>query len=341
MTNKINVLLVCPGPADTTSLYRGVGPFAALERDQENFHVTSIQSKNLDPSNWTAFQNAHVLVYQRPFRMEDAKIIEAAKCFGLRVIIDYDDDLFCVMRDNPVVALYSSEATKTALKESVRLADLVMTSTQALKDAFVKNTESDPRKFHVVRNGFDTRWFKHFWNHQPRLKRIVWRGSSTHRKDCEEIKEPFDKFMNEHTDYSLFCYGWTNDVLTYDLPHERFWAASMPVIDYHTHLHSIAGHIGIVPLVDNAFNRSKSNIGFIELVSSGHLCISKKLPEFESAGAVTYSTEDEFYNELTKYTMDASETMRVWKSQFEYLKHNLTLDAPNGLRLEIIKSLIG
>jgi hypothetical protein len=175
-------------------------------------------------------------------------------------------------------------------------------------------------KVFVIKNGFDPRWFQRFWNFKPERKKVItWRGTSTHRKDCEEIAMPFANFMKENEDFAFMAYGWINDPLSYDLPQNRFEYKQLPVIHYHMNLHKTNGLIGIVPLVDNAFNRSKSNIGFIELVSSGHMCIAKDLPEFSEAKAVTYKEPDEFYDKLTYYTENPEQAMIMWRDQFNYM----------------------
>lgn len=336
---KTNILLICPDTNDSTSLYRGAGPYYALERDNEGINILVSDAKNMNAGVWPNFQYPHIMVYQRPFRNDDATLIDAAKSFGVKVIIDFDDDLFCVQRDNPVVALYENPNTKKALVDCCNLADVVTVSTEHLKNSFIKNTGADPDKFVVIRNGFDQRWVQHFWNHGDRKKIVTWRGSNTHRRDCMEVKDAFLQYMKEQPEYKAVMYGWTNDVFTYELPFDRYYTSTLPVIAYQKHIHSIHGHLGIVPLLDNEFNRAKSNIGFIELVSSGHMCIAKNLPEFSNAGAMVYETQDEFYNLLTRFTNDFEASMTVWRNQFRYLLENLTLKQPNELRLEVIKAL--
>lgn len=341
MKTKTNVIVITPGMTDTTSLYRAIGPYLALSRDEKDLSAIGVDAAKVDHTTWSTFQGFHIAVYQRPFRPMDVKTLMAAKMFGLAVVVDYDDDLFCVMRDNPVVGVYDTDATRQALRDCCKYADVITVSTEGLKQAYIKNTGEKPEKFVVVKNGFDVRWFKQFWNFKERKKIITWRGSSTHRRDCEEVKDAFANFMRDRPDYNFFAYGWANDPLSYDLPKERFNSTTLPVIDYHAHIHSIKGHLGIVPLLDNTFNRGKSNIGFIELVSSGHMCIAKDLPEFADAGAVVYSKPDEFYDLLMRYTEDVEGSMAIWKKQFYHMMNNLTLESPNKIRLELLKSLRG
>ena len=94
-----------------------------------------------------------------------------------------------------------------------------------------------------------------------------------------------------------------------------------------------------IPLFDSSFNRSKSDIAFIEGSYFGAVCI---IPAFwgKIQGTLSYNSIDTYKEQLAKSingTLDL-ETMR--DEAWQYIKDNLLLSEVNILRFNLMKTLL-
>jgi hypothetical protein len=84
-----------------------------------------------------------------------------------------------------------------------------------------------------------------------------------------------------------------------------------------------------VPLVDNEFNRAKSNIAWLEGTWAGAKTIASDLPEFNKPGVTVYKPGELPRN---NFTPDS-------EISWDYISKNLTLDLINASREHILDTL--
>jgi hypothetical protein len=107
----------------------------------------------------------------------------------------------------------------------------------------------------------------------------------------------------------------------------------LDVIDYFDNGMALAPSVMQVPLADTPFNRSKSNIAFIEGAYWGAICV---VPEWWEVPALSYKDNNEYYECLTlAFGANSAYTELAWN----YVKDNLLLSNINRLRVELIKNL--
>lgn len=347
----INVLAIVPNQLDSTSLYRGSGPLLSMARDFDDIDLKIVSTNEIHQSEWFKFHGYDLVIYQRPFvSTQTAEILEqikAIKSFGIPVIADWDDLLIDVPVENPVYQNYMSKTAHDGMVKILSTVDHIFYSTEALmryKNEFWANetkesVESINDKSTVIRNGFDERWFSHFWDKLPERKPIVtWRGTNTHIKDLMQAAPGIIDAARRSPNLVFQFFGYIPWFLIGPIEPQRVLVKNLPLVQFHQSLHSIGGQIGIVPLDSNRFNESKSNIAFIELVSSGHCVIAKNLPEFKKVGSVCYDTSDELADLITEYRLNHDLREKTWRQQFDTVK-TLTLTEPNKQRYEIIRKL--
>jgi hypothetical protein len=104
-------------------------------------------------------------------------------------------------------------------------------------------------------------------------------------------------------------------------------------------LHELAPWCVIVPMVDNAFNRCRSNLPILEATSAGAVALGKNLPEYVEAGAWHYDTPTAFGNAL-RGAMDCfSEAISPLVTAARELQQPYDLETCNAQRWGILEEL--
>ena len=328
----IRILCVSSSIVDSCSFYRGWGPITALCNKFEGFEV-----KHVAEVNWAVFRQFDVVYVQRPSTQSYVKIIELAKLNQKKIWIDYDDNLFSVPVDNPSHGAMDKKEVKECIIQSLRMADLVTVSTEALKRVLSFHNNN----VHVIPNGYDKSLFSYAENKPHRQKTILWRGSSTHANDLMEVTPQIVNVAKAYPDYSWAFIG------------EPFWYTVQEIkkvtnavciktqdpIYYFKTIYDLAPTVQIAPLSDNEFNRAKSNIAWIEGTHAGAVVVAPDFPEWDMPGVNNY-------DHSLQYTLE-----NVLKCQSKvnasdldcakrYIDEYLLLDIINKKRVELIKSIL-
>jgi glycosyltransferase involved in cell wall biosynthesis len=175
-------------------------------------------------------------------------------------ITEADDDVTWTPTYNPAHECYAPgsiirEVAVSQLKES----DAVVTSTPYLAEVYSEFSDN----IKVIPNCIDfPDWDKVDRGSKPGI-RIGWAGGANHDADLEIIKPVVDKIIAKHKDVTF--------VFVHGAP-EYFrnrsgceYVGSFAKIDkYPKHLGKQDFDIGLFPLVDNSFNRGKSNLRYLE-----------------------------------------------------------------------------
>jgi hypothetical protein len=325
----INLLYVGPQIYDAISFYRGWGPITALSKLWPVLNV-----EYCTEINWATLRKCDILLVQRPSVSSYVQIIEMAKLNGKKVWIDYDDDLFNVPRDNPAFKVYDAKETRANVERALTIADLVTVSTTALQKLYGRYNG-----VHVVPNAYDKRLFPYRNTIPPRDNVILWRGSRTHDQDLFEIVDDIIQIGKAYPEYKWVFVGEPSALVLNRLEKEHIRFEEIPVLDpiaYFRRIYDLRPMIQIVPLVDNLFNRAKSNIAWIEATHAGAICVAKDLPEFNLPGCQKYRN-DGFAG--TVHSM-MSKTSYLVEESWEHIERHLLLDTVNTLRKRLIESLL-
>lgn len=280
-----SVLCVIPNPFDATSFYRGWGPLSHLRRIMPD--TKFVEAMNV---NYVTMMMHDALFIQRPTEQKHVELIMLAVKCNIPVWVDYDDNLFEVPIYNPQYAYYQREDTRRNIANCLGLADLVTVSTKRLSDAVDKYVHN---KIEVIPNGFPDHILDPFAKKVDRKNIISWRGSSTHSEDLKELHHSIVALSwATEKDWAWVFFG-DIDYKTHELLKDRkapfHIVPTQEPIDYLKSIHSLGAAIHVVPLVDNAFNRCKSNISWIEGQYAGSVCITPKFMECDDLDAFKYT----------------------------------------------------
>lgn len=333
----IRVLAACPNPSDVTSWYRGFGPLNHLSKTASDIEIIPGGQDSKD-YQWPQLRAADVLFFQRPGIAAHIRIIEQAREYGIPVVIDYDDDLTAVPIDNPCHPQYMTAEAKQSLVQCLKLANQVWVSTPALKEKF---SQINP-KTTVIPNALDDSLFHSLTIRDQREKIIVWRGSSTHAGDIMAFKDPLLEIYEKNPDWKFFFLGWNPWMLTEHMDPARHGSAPWAgIVEYFGLLSRIQAPIHIVPLKDNPFNRSKSNIAFIEGSWAGSAVLCPSWDAWKYSGSIHYEDKNSFKTQLQSMIDKKDHLMEARNLAWQTVQKELSLSQVNQLRHNSILELTG
>lgn len=214
--------------------------------------------------------------------------LAAAAGRGVRVVAEVDDDFFTPSgRDRLARAEYDPDRL-ASIDAMVRGADVVVVSTEELA-AVVRPVA---RRVAVVRNALDPT----LWTPRPDAgstdadpptgeHRVLYMGTLTHAADLALLRHVFDDLTaTDGTPVRLEVIGVTDDT-------DPDWYRRVEVPDGHYPAfarwlvaHRDRWRAGVAPLRDEGFNRSKSDLKFLEYTALGLPAVLSDRPSYAEAG---------------------------------------------------------
>ncbi len=318
---KPRILYYSLQPNDSTAWWRSSNVFPYIK--SSDFDLVDIS--HIKAFSWNLFSGSSAIIMQRPFAQEHVGILAMAKDMNLKIILDYDDLLTDVPQENPTHQQYT--ANRPYLLDCMNLADEIWCSTPAIYDVM-------PFKSVVIPNAWND--FVHpiaeKRKFNPRTRKVIYRGGGSHMGDVYESYDLLLSVINSNLDYTFSFMGDRYTALEVKCGDNYHILAGQPITQYFKHFFAENSNIAIFPLMDNKFNRAKSNISFLEAVYSGAAFFgNKNLPEFNFPFVL--SMED-LPLLLRDYKILEQANERSW----EYICDTLLLSNVNKLRAERIKA---
>lgn len=198
--------------------------------------------------------------------------------YGKPVVMEIDDNILSCPVYNPAAVSYepNNEVRQITIKQ-MREADAMFVSTPYLKEIYSEFNEH----IYVLPNSID---FNVWGKAQRRVNRgritIGWVGGASHNDDLIII-EPAIEYLTTKYPQVEFVFGHGM--------HPNFrgkkgvrWIKEFVRIDkYPKAIARMGFDIGIAPLVDNAFNRGKSNLRWLEYSALGIPTVASNVGHFK------------------------------------------------------------
>lgn len=328
----IRVLTFAPAVIDGTSFYRLGGVMPYLEKEYSDIHIKDLSGKdNLD---WHDYVSYDVAVFQRPFIRTHLTVINMLKLMGIKVIIDYDDDVINVPMHNPYHQNY--ESNKENIKDIAKLADHIWLSTNGLRETFIEHKD----KITVVPNAHNDYLFpvkgKKEFNSKTSV--VSYRGGSTHEVDVYSHLDDWTEIINNNLDTEFYFLGARFPYLESKCGDNYLIIPGAHIIDYFYSFKKLNPNIFIYSLENTKFNRGKSNISWIEATYAGAAVIAPNfLPEFIKPGISNF---EESFKDLFKKLKGDNKVLKLMNElSWDYIKSNLLLSHVNQQRYNTIAEL--
>ena len=220
-----------------------------------------------------------------------SNILATAKHFKRKVILDLDDDYFHIRKDTPAYKDYeSSKDGKYVTTAFLELADGIIVSTDPLKKLYEKYNKN----IHVLPNCNDVKEWPERKQWDDGKIRIGFAGGVEHNNDLDLLCEPIGKILNKYENVTFEVIGAVGAEKARDMGARMLKFANHKILDrfritggtqawlgYPELLAAQGWDIGLAPLVDDEFNRSKSHIKWMEYSSVGAATIASPVYPFK------------------------------------------------------------
>lgn len=337
------IICFTPQKDNAISMYRSHGVLSEIHKIEPQLQVEFPETVHLKQ-----LKGADVAFFLRPDTNEQLQYLKACKTMGLKIVVDYDDNLLSVPWHNKykLIHLLNGVDYQAIVRDSLSLADLVIVSTQSLKDEFSKYNKN----IQVLRNAYDN--YIHKIKEERNVSNVIlWRGSKFHNKDLPYFQDEINKLIDENPDFNFLFMGdlypkW------FIKPNRKnaLFIKPVTVWEYQHTVHSMNVALTIVPLrytgkETTLFNQGKSDIAKLELTAAGSLVVAPDWYEWNwnNDKSGLYQNKEEFYTKTTALIQSIRENKReldlLWQSNIDYLKQNRLLSEVNKARAKLLLEL--
>jgi processive 1,2-diacylglycerol beta-glucosyltransferase len=254
---------------------------------------------------------ADVVWVQRSKEASGLQILEMARGMRKLTIFEIDDDFEHVPPENPTYD-YVRRGPAAIVRQCLETADVGAFSTLPLACVYQPYCSTQVLWPNVVDPDM--------WPMLPTIRDdesviVGFSGSPTHNEDLRMIEPVLADLMNEHRDLWFAHSGVWPGSVQLSLPHDRVlqFAIDMgpPYLSRITRMFDV----GLAPLTDNIFNRSKSGLRLLEHSWCYVPTVASDSPPYSDTGIPCRlaSTQEEWFRYLNELVSDggARLTMRV------------------------------
>ena len=325
-------------------LYRSRIPSAELQK--RGHEIKFIVPQEEIKASWLNYPDVVIFgVYGGAYLIDPIPIVKEFQRRGKKVVYDLDDDVFSVNPDN--ASKPEVEKTTNQVKELLKIADVVTTTTDVLKKRFLKYNKN----VMVVPNALDFSKFSER-PHKSRELRIGYTGASSHWGDMTLILNVLNKLQKKY-DFKFVLQGMCGRPLIAEIYNYRmllrqnlepekneYYKQALETFEmirslnyvhipfyppemYPATLGQLDIDIGLTPLKDNKFNRAKSCIKFYEYAATGTTTISSNvLPYKKEVNYLANNTEKDWYNKIEKLIVDKKFRDKILEKQRKWVFKN-------------------
>lgn len=219
-------------------------------------------------------EHCDVAVLERMFGPQAQQLVRYLNSRGVRTVFDIDDDYWTLHPENPAYAFWNVERLE-GLEDVARNASLITTTTAELVDT-LKKLNSQVK---ILGNMLPEEYWPTTAKRLPRAGEplvIGWAGSPSHLPDLRMVAPALRQILDDYPHVELHLCGpadWFDD-------HPRVRILKTVQVDEYASVLS-GFDIGIAPVLDNRFNRCKSDLKFLEYAMVGLPVVSSKIAPYE------------------------------------------------------------
>jgi glycosyltransferase involved in cell wall biosynthesis len=295
--------------------------------DWQNFVMTE---KSIMEDVYYLAKHADVIVFQRFLNQAGLGIIKAIReCSqGTKKIgMEIDDYMFNVPTYNHAHSNYRPGSPLWTIGlNQMELSDFMVVSTNRLKEYYSKYNDN----IFVAENCIDLKWWGKDVKVKPHDKiRIGWCGANAHLQDLNVIKNVIDRIIAKYPQVEFHLYS-PNRIFE-DKPGLVNEIGFVSLDKYPKKLKSMGFDIGLAPLCDNMFNRSKSANRWLEYSMMGIPTVASDIGgQFSEIGEkgvlLLASNEEEWFVELSSLIESEDKRKQLGKKALEYVLANYTAE---------------
>lgn len=267
-------------------------------------------------ANFYAQTHTTMVRMQRWYRPEQLKFVKEflkplSQQIGMFLVYEIDDVLVYDEIPNYNIAkpAYSPQRIGNSPMQIMKLCDLVTVTTPQIKDLYVESFGIDPNKILVIPNYLPRWWIgesfnlgrsMYFWKEHNKRPRLAF-ACSTNHFDVENKNGGVDDFshltdwIRKNVDkYQFVFVGGIPKPLT-DLVQQRKIEYQPPsdIFNYPREIINRGFDLLLAPLIDNKFNRCKSNIKYLEYAAVGIPMAGQNMVTYQRCSDLLFDTGED------------------------------------------------
>lgn len=275
-------------------------------KDEINNHPWQFQVEDPATRNWVlgeieaGARSADILVMGLVHTAAGLTTMQGIReCFRKPVVVEIDDNVLSVPTYNQASGCYAPDNTirKVAVQQ-IKEADALVVSTPYLKEIYSEFNDN----IYVIPNSIDFEtWGKAQMGNNKGKITIGWMGGGTHEADLAIIIPAIKHLTEKYKDVEFsFLHGASHEIR--QMKNVKVNAKFERIDKYHKYVAKAGFDIGMAPLVDNAFNRGKSNLRWLEYSALGIPTVASNVGHFAetithgATGLLSETPEDFTYN---------------------------------------------
>ena len=295
-----------------------------------------------DTANW-----ADIIIAGRMDRPEYyAQWGAIREFFNIPVVLDTDDNIHHVPKTNPGYQGYgpNSEAQKWNTKAMCDVFDAITVTTQDLVDFYSK---FHPRMYILPNNLDIEEWEKQKYRRKKHKEiRMSFICSGAHADGFGIIQKPvydiLKKYKNVHF-YYPDMYWRLFENAPKEIKGQLKNILWIPLEKWPAKIQSYSFDICLAPLKDNLFNRSKSNLRYLEFALAGTAVIGSPVAPYlcikSGENGILAKEQDEWYNAIEKLITDKEYRKKIADNSYEYVTKNYDIKKNIGLWLKTYQNI--
>jgi glycosyl transferase family 4 len=263
-------------PTTGNGFYRGTGPMSALA--QRGHHVRRLSAEAKDPPV-AAVRDIDVLHIHRYMEEWTLRLAEVAKERGAAVVWDNDDDMGSIPKGTPGYRVHGGvrwEQRLAGMRRIFRHADLVTAPSRALAQRL---GELGAPHATMIENYVPDQFLAASRRRHEGVV-IGWIAGLEHRLDYDRIpiRAALERLLDDHAEVRVTSFG-----LGLGLRSDRYTHVDVVAL-MELAQETTAFDIGIAPLADIGFNRSRSSIKLKEYAVAGVPWLASPIGPYEGLG---------------------------------------------------------
>lgn len=247
---------------------------------------------------------------------------------NIPLVTEIDDNIINTAHYNPAHAVYGQGSIfrKLAL-DQFRMSDAMIVSTPYLAEVYSEFC----RNIYVVPNSLDFRvWDNLKHKRNDGLIRIGWAGGASHDEDLKIIEPVVHAILAKHPTVE-FCFVHGIPAFLRNIPRVKAINDFTRIDRYPQFLASRGFDIGIAPLVDNAFNRGKSNLRWLEYSGLKIPTVASNVGHFaetltQAEDAMLCSTYQDWMDSLSFLISDENARRKLGKAANQKARKDFNVD---------------
>lgn len=290
------------------------------------------------------FEGVDIVFFNRLIpSMPVSELLDLKKKYGFKIVCDLDDH-WILDHSHILYHSYAANNISQKIHDCIVLADAVTVTHDRLYDEVVKFNEN----CHILPNAIERIEQFSVQKIHDECVRLFWAGGITHRKDLELLRRPLQLIKRYGVKLVMAGYEHNNPewkemakIFTTDSAFNTMVIESQKVFNYY-HVYSLCD-VSLIPLVDNHFNRHKSNLKILEAANIGApVIVSRVHPYLDfPEDLVNYvDAHSPWYKQINRMIKEPLLRKEQGEALRAYCNEHFNFQKINTERYQIFKSLL-